>query len=185
MIRNMPRTNSKTFMRALPSIPGDAQGFDLLRQAVAVVGDDAFDGGEPVLDRAELGAQLGILARQQFDPLDRLVVLSGIDGLAPGAVERIAVLDAKPRREDPAAYRDHRDDTEQGKQLLDEVHRIAVHGSIPLRVSTGGQRSASISRAVRSAGSVAIRSSTRRRSSSRCTSRFSASFSSRSAGASA
>src|SRR3546814_3278624 len=62
------------------------QRLDLVVQAVAVVGDDAFDHREPVLDRPQFGAKLGVFLADQLDALHRLVAGPGIDCLAPGAV---------------------------------------------------------------------------------------------------
>src|SRR3546814_17623354 len=69
---------------------------------MAVVGDDAFDGGEAILHRTELGAQLRIFGAQKLDPLHLLTAVLGIDGLTPSAVERVAVLDAEQGGEHPA-----------------------------------------------------------------------------------
>src|SRR3546814_14285609 len=49
------------------------QRLDLVVQAVAVVGDDAFDHREPVLDRPQFGAKLGVFLADQLDALHRLV----------------------------------------------------------------------------------------------------------------
>jgi len=67
-----------------------------------LVGDDPLYRLEPVLDSAKLGAELRILVREQLHPFHRLSVRRGIDRLTPGAVERIAVLDAKPGVKDPS-----------------------------------------------------------------------------------
>ena len=50
------------------------QRVDFAGQAARLVGDDPLHRLEPVLDRADLGAQLGVLAGQQLDPLLRFLV---------------------------------------------------------------------------------------------------------------
>src|SRR3546814_15794451 len=84
------------------------QRLDLVVQAVAVVGDDAFDHREPVLDRPQFGAKLGVFLADQLDALPRLVAGPGIDGLAPGPVARVSVFDAQPGGDNPAADGAHR-----------------------------------------------------------------------------
>src|SRR5688572_21786971 len=111
----------------LRSVSRPAQGFDLLRDAVAVVGDDALDVGEPVLDRAQLGTQLRILGREQLDPLDRLLVMLGIDRLAPGAVEGVAVLDTQPGGEHPAADGDSDDHRDERENRLKDGNLFGIH----------------------------------------------------------
>src|SRR3954471_15060159 len=85
-----------------------AERLDLAVEAHCAVGDDALDIGEAVLDRAELGAELGILLAEQPDALHRLVVALGVERLAPAVFQRVAILDAQPGGEDPARHR-HRD----------------------------------------------------------------------------
>src|SRR3546814_18095088 len=48
------------------SVRGATQPLDLLIEQVAAVGDDAFDGREPVFHRATLGPQLRVLLAQQL-----------------------------------------------------------------------------------------------------------------------
>src|SRR5687768_14933404 len=75
------------------SVAGSAQIFDFLGDPVAVVGDDPLDIGEPVLDRAQLGAQLGVLAAEQLQAFGGLGGDPGLDRLAPARLERVAMLD--------------------------------------------------------------------------------------------
>src|SRR3546814_19602397 len=74
---------------------------------MAVVGDDAFDGGEAILHRTELGAQLRVLGAQKLDPLHLLIAVLGLDRLTSSAVEPVAALDAEPGGSHPAHDTDH------------------------------------------------------------------------------
>src|SRR3546814_18356692 len=49
------------------------QRLDLAGHAVAFVGDDALDHREPVLDRSQFGAEMGVFLADQLDALHRLV----------------------------------------------------------------------------------------------------------------
>jgi hypothetical protein len=79
-----------------------AQIVDLAAQAAAVVGRDALQHLNPVLQRAQFGLQLRIFGCHQLQPLQRLVVLHRLQRLAPAAFQRIAVLDPEPGGENPA-----------------------------------------------------------------------------------
>src|SRR3546814_11693572 len=79
------------------------QRLDLVVQAVAVVGDDAFDHREPVLDRPQFGAKLGVFLADQLDALHRLVAGPGVVGLPPGPLRGVPVFEAQPGVENPAA----------------------------------------------------------------------------------
>src|SRR3546814_5616788 len=79
------------------SVRGATQPLDLLIEQVAAVGDDAFDGREPVFHRAKLGTQLRVLLAQQLDALDRLVARLGIHRLAPRSEEHPSELQSLMR----------------------------------------------------------------------------------------
>ncbi|PAV70836.1 hypothetical protein WR25_11534 [Diploscapter pachys] len=108
-----------------------AQRVDLASGALGRIGGDAFDDGEAVLDRPQFGAQLRVFLAEQFDALGRLLVLLRIDRLAPGAVERIAVLDPQPGGDDPAGHRHHHDERGQRKHTLDDGIDFGGHDVFP------------------------------------------------------
>src|SRR5690606_30161886 len=110
------------------SVRRTPQRLDLARDAMAFVGNDALDHREPVLHRTKFGAQLGIFLADQLDAFHRLVAGPGIDRLAPAVFERIAMLDAEPGRENPAADSGKGDnDRYGGNRFLEqnEVHYLS------------------------------------------------------------
>src|SRR3546814_16894677 len=79
------------------SVRRTPQRLDLAGHAVAFVGDDALDHREPVLDRSQFGAELGVFLADQLDALHRLVAGLRIDGLPPGAIEQIGKASCRGR----------------------------------------------------------------------------------------
>src|SRR5947209_1999926 len=88
----IPDSGMRIQICSMGSVPRDLQVVDLAGEAGAVVGDDPLDHRQPVLDRPDLGAELGVLLSQQADPLLRLGITPRMKRLTPLAVERVAVL---------------------------------------------------------------------------------------------
>src|SRR5206468_8558673 len=69
---------------------------------------------QAVLNRAELCPKLCIFGGQQTDTFNRLAIVLWVDRHAPRILERIAVLDPQPGREDPPDNRKHSHDEPAG-----------------------------------------------------------------------
>src|SRR6185369_7386717 len=103
------------------------QLFDFAREFRRLVGDDALDRFEPILDRPDLRPELRILIGQQLDALRRFTVGFWVNWLAPGTVERVTVLDPKPVVEQPSPGCDSGDDRDVRKYADNEGELLRIH----------------------------------------------------------